>query len=64
MTDRITQDYFRALLLLLDHARGEVVQECMTTLAGWAVPITAGVEAGLSSLGAKYDRYTALHSCS
>ena len=33
----------------------QVVQECMTTRDGWAVPLTAGVEGGFSSWGAKYD---------
>jgi len=29
MTDKITQDYFRALLLLLEHGRVEDVKECL-----------------------------------
>lgn len=33
----------------------EVVQECMTTRDGWAVPLTAGVEGGFANWGAKYE---------
>jgi hypothetical protein len=29
MTDRITQDYFRTLLLLLEYGRVEDVKECL-----------------------------------
>ena len=32
-----------------------VVQECMTTRDGWAVPLTAGVEGGFANWGEKYD---------
>lgn len=32
----------------------QVVQECMTTSDGWQVPLTAGVEGGFDSWGAKY----------
>lgn len=32
----------------------QVVQECMTTSEGWQVPLTAGVEGGFDSWGAKY----------
>jgi DNA polymerase-1 len=32
-----------------------VVQECMTTREGWAVPLTAGVDGPFDNWGAKYD---------
>lgn len=32
-----------------------IVRECMTTVEGWAVPLTAGVDGPFSNWGAKYE---------
>jgi DNA polymerase I-like protein with 3'-5' exonuclease and polymerase domains len=36
----------------------EVVQECMTTRDGWAVPLTAGVDGPFHNWGEKYEEHT------
>ena len=47
--------------IVLEAPRGEaseimeLVQECMTTRDGWAVPLTAGVEGPFNNWGEKYD---------
>lgn len=47
--------------IVLEAPRGEateimeLVQECMTTRDGWAVPLTAGVDGPFDNWGAKYD---------
>jgi len=46
--------------IVLQAPRGDVeeikrvVQECMTTTEGWAVPLTAGVDGPLETWGDKY----------
>jgi len=49
--------------IVLRAPRGEVpevmrvVQECMTTRDGWAVPLTAGVDGPFENWGSKYDEH-------
>jgi DNA polymerase-1 len=49
--------------IVLQAPRGEVpevmrvVQECMTTRDGWAVPLTAGVDGPFETWGSKYDEH-------
>jgi DNA polymerase-1 len=49
--------------IVLQAPRGEVpevmrvVQECMTTRDGWAVPLTAGVDGPFENWGSKYDEH-------
>ncbi len=49
--------------IVLQAPRGEaeeisrIVQECMTTRDGWAVPLTAGVDGPFENWGSKYDEH-------